>query len=973
MTSFSSFEHLRTQKIDSLNLEVEEYRHKATGAQHIHISADNNENVFLVALRTVPQDSKGVAHILEHTALCGSEKYPVRDPFFMMIRRSLNTFMNAFTSSDWTAYPFASQNRKDFSNLLDVYLDAVFFPNLDPLDFAQEGHRLEFSEMENSKSQLEFKGVVFNEMKGAMSSATSILWHSLCEHLYPSTTYHYNSGGDPEVIPDLSYDELINFHKNHYHPTNAIFMTYGDISAAEHQEVFEERALNRFEQLDHQISVPLEQRYNAPKKISMPYAVPAEESVENKTHVVVGWLLGESINLKQAMQAHLLTSVLLENSASPLQKALETSELGRAPSPLCGLDDSQREMCFVSGLEGCDQDATDQVEALILSVINDVVKNGCPVEQMEACLHQLELQQREISGDSYPFGLQLILSSLNSATHRGDPVALLDLEPVIAELREEIKDPSYLPTLCRELLLDNPHRVTLTLTPDTELADNAIAKERAKLDAIRSELDEQEVEKVIELSKALSERQLQEDDPGCLPKVGLEDVPTDIAFAEPESKIDGPTPINSYAAGTNGIVYQEILCELPELTEDELGLLPLLSHVWSELGLGDKSYLDVQQWQTAVSGGLHSSFRIQSAPDNQFISKGMIQLNGKALKRNQAELSELMQATIETLRFDENNRVRELIAHARARSENSITGNGHGLAMGAAAQFCSPAAGLSYRTSGLQGIHDLKLLDKRLNEEQELSALMSRLQAIHQKIMAMPRQLLVIGEKQELTDYQANMQSLMSSTSSQTSVNNSLTLPFTAGQQARELWVANSQVNFCAKAFPTVPTMHEDAPALTVLGGFMRNSFLHTAIREQGGAYGGGASQDNYNGSFRFFSYRDPRMEDTLSDFDRATKWLLDSKHDQRLLEEASLGVIASLDKPGSPAGEAKQAFHGTLFGRNKAVRQEFRERVMTVSMTDLKRVTETYLQADKANIAVVTGNHGEDKAAELGLELKRL
>ncbi|MEQ9566357.1 MAG: insulinase family protein, partial [Pseudomonadales bacterium] len=295
MTAFQSFEHLRTRKIDSLNLEVEEYRHKTTGAQHIHISADNSENVFLVALRTVPQDSRGVAHILEHTALCGSEKYQVRDPFFMMIRRSLNTFMNAFTCSDWTAYPFASQNKKDFNNLLDVYLDAVFFPRLDPLDFAQEGHRLEFAEMQNPQSPLEFKGVVFNEMKGAMSSPTSILWHSMSEYLYPATTYHYNSGGDPEKITDLTYDELINFHKTHYHPSNAIFMTFGNMDASDLQQQFEEKALNRFDALDREIRVPLEQRYDKPVKVTESYSVPEDEGTGNQTHVVLGWLLGESI------------------------------------------------------------------------------------------------------------------------------------------------------------------------------------------------------------------------------------------------------------------------------------------------------------------------------------------------------------------------------------------------------------------------------------------------------------------------------------------------------------------------------------------------------------------------------------------------------------------------------------------------------------------------------------------------------
>ena len=292
----ASFEWIRTESIESLHILVSEYRHTKTGAMHYHIAADNDENVFLVGLRTVPTDSTGVAHILEHTALCGSEKYPVRDPFFMMIRRSLNTFMNAFTSSDWTAYPFASKNRKDFDNLLSVYLDAVFFSRLDPLDFAQEGHRLEFDELENTDSDLVYKGVVYNEMKGAMSSPISVIYETLNQHLFPTSTYHHNSGGAPENIPDLSYEDLKAFYETHYHPSNAVFMTYGDISAKELQTAFEEQALNRFEKSDRHIEVLPEQRLGQPIKAQSNYATEFHEgeSVDNKTQIVLAWLLGTS-------------------------------------------------------------------------------------------------------------------------------------------------------------------------------------------------------------------------------------------------------------------------------------------------------------------------------------------------------------------------------------------------------------------------------------------------------------------------------------------------------------------------------------------------------------------------------------------------------------------------------------------------------------------------------------------------------
>ena len=971
MTSYQTFEFLRSQPIESLNLVVEEYRHKETGAQHIHIAADNAENVFLVALRTVPQDSKGVAHILEHTALCGSQRYPVRDPFFMMIRRSLNTFMNAFTSSDWTAYPFASQNRKDFDNLLNVYLDAVFFPNLDPLDFAQEGHRLEFQDMENPNSPLEFKGVVFNEMKGAMSSPVSTLWHGLCEHLYPSTTYHYNSGGDPEAIPDLSYEELKSFHATHYHPSNAIFMTFGDIDAKQHQAVFEQQALTKFSKLDSSISVPLEKRYTTPQKRTAKYAVPKEEGSENKTHVIVSWLLGESIDLKSAMRSQLLGSILLENSASPLLQALETSDLGKAPSPLCGLDDSQREICFAAGLEGCADTSTEEVEKLVLDTLKQVAAEGVPQTQIDACLHQLELHQREITGDSYPYGLQLILSALNSATHRGDPVSLLNLEPAIASLREEVKKPQFVQDLCRELLLDNPHRVTFTLMPDTELADQRQAEERKRLDNIRSQLSEKDTTTIIQTALALQERQNSEDDPGVLPEVTLDDVPKTIAHPIAEQSVDSAVPLTSYSSGTNGIVYQQVLGELPALDQDEIGLMPLLTHIWAELGTGDHSYLEMQQRQSAVSGGLSASYRIQAMPTDLNSVRGIFSLSGKALSRNQSALTDLMHESLTSVRFDESERITELISHARARSESGITGNGHGLAMTAAAQYCSPSSALAHRTSGLEGIRRLKTMDETITTDSvALGELLEKLKSLHQKLLSTPRQLLVIGEEAELAEYQRVLQNSFSESDHELS---RISLSFETKQKAKELWIANSQVNFCGIAFPTVPTGHEDAASLTVLGGFLRNNYLHRAIREQGGAYGGGASQDNYNGAFRFFSYRDPRLEETLNDFDQSIHWLLETKHQDRHLQEAILGVVANLDKPGSPAGEARQAFAGELFGRTAKVKKVFRDRVLNVSLADLKRVTETYLIEDNKSTTVLSGAHGQQAGESLGLMIQTL
>ncbi|MFW5824090.1 MAG: insulinase family protein [Marinobacter sp.] len=963
-----AFERVRSHPIAALNLTMEEYIHHRTGARHLHMAADNDENVFFVALRTFPMDSTGVAHILEHTALCGSERYPVRDPFFMMIRRSLNTFMNAFTSSDWTAYPFASKNRKDFDNLLSVYLDSVFFSKLDPLDFAQEGHRLEFETPDDPTTPLVYRGVVYNEMKGAMSAPTSQLWQNLSSHLFPTTTYHYNSGGEPDHIVDLGYDDLVAFYRHHYHPSNAIFCTYGDIPAREHHERFEELALSRFDALEVDLPVRDEKRLYSPLRVEQGYAVSASEPVERKTHIVMGWLLGHSFDLQQNLEAQLVASVLLENSASPLMHALETTDIAAAPSPMCGLEDSNREMTFVCGVEGSEPERREDLEALIESVLHKVAEEGISRERLEAILHQLELHQREISGDGFPYGLQLIMTAISPMVHGGDPVELLDLEPVLEKMREKIHDPDYVPGLIRRLLIDNPHRVTLTLRPDDQLESRRQEAVREALARRKAELSEEEQQQIVARAQALEARQLQKDDDSILPKVDLSDVPLKIHV--PEGRYPDAFPAALYAQGTNGLVYEQAVFQLPALSHEELLLLPLYTTILTEVGCGDLDYLQMQDRISACSGGIGANVSARGRVDDVQSLNGYLILSGKALARNRRALSELLRDVFDNARFDEKGRIRELVAQIRARREQAVTGSGHGLAMGAASQGHSPGAWLSFRLGGLAGIRGTKALDDTLDDSGALERLCEHLASLHQRFRNQHRQFLLVAEYEHLEAMAEGVRSLWPEA------------PDVAGEQwqidpvsydTREAWLTSTQVNFCARAYPTVAPDHPDAAALTVLGGFLRNGFLHRAFREKGGAYGGGAGQDNVNGTFRFFSYRDPRLGETLDDFDASLVWLQETDHGRQELEEAVLGVISQLDKPRSPAGEARHAFHSRLFGRTPEQQARFRERVLAVTVGDLKRVAGDWLQPQKASTAVITSHDRRADAEALGLAPREL
>ncbi|MBS0358062.1 MAG: insulinase family protein [Proteobacteria bacterium] len=966
----SEFELIKIHEIHSLKLELQEYKHKKTGAQHFHLAAENPENVFLVALRTVPMDSRGAAHILEHTALCGSKRYPVRDPFFMMIRRSLNTFMNAFTSSDWTAYPFASQNKKDFNNLLDVYLDAVFFPNIKEEDFLQEGWRVEFSKLDDPTTDLIYKGVVFNEMKGAMSAPTSILWHTLCKYVYPTTTYHYNSGGDPESIPDLSHEQLKAFYKKHYHPSNAIFMTYGDIPAAEHQQHFHDLALKHFSQSNEKIFIQDEQRYLAPIEVEESY--PLEEGsgdISNKTHIVLAWLLGSNVDQELLFQTNLLSSVLLDNSASPLRKALETTKLGAAPSSLCGLEDSMHEILFSCGLEGSNPEQATAVEELILKVLRDVAEHGIEKEKLEAALHQLELSQREISGGGYPYGLQLLLNGLTPAIHYHDPISVLDIDPVIEKLRKQIQDPNFIKQLVSKLLLDNTHRVRLVLKPDAQMGQRAIQEEAKKLSEIKSKLNDTEKKKIVEQAKTLQERQRKKQNADILPKVTLHDVPPNLKIPSGHSLSSQSLPMMYYPQGTNGIVYQDIVIDLPEFNEELLEILPHMVSCMGELGCAGKDYLEVQDWQARVSGGVGASLLVRSSIDNPQQLKGQFTVSGKALTRNHGELTNLLYETLETTRFDEVNRIQELMAQMRVQKEQSVTGNGHNYAMMAAASGMSSNAALSQRWYGLPSILFLKTWDEKLKDPKYQKLFSESMASIHEKIKSMPREFLLIGEEE-------NQKRLIQDINAQwgkspIEKNHYQTFNLSpVHHQVKQCWVASTQVNFCAKSYPTVPIEHPDAAALTILASFMRNGFLHRVIREEGGAYGGGASHDPDNASFQFYSYRDPRLTETLTDFDRAIDWVLNEKHEASQLEEAVLNVVAAIDKPSSPAGEAKKAFYNSAFGRTPEQRMRYRQRILQVTLDDLVRVASMYLKPEKASVAVITSRALQEKCESLGMEV---
>ena len=950
--------NLEDQKyIKLLDLNAQIYTESEFKCKHIHLESNSDEKVFMVAFRTIPEDSTGVAHILEHTALCGSKKYPVRDPFFMMIRRSLNTFMNAFTSSDWTAYPFATQNDKDFNNLLSVYLDSSFFPNLDELDFLQEGHRLEFSENNNSKSDLEIKGVVYNEMKGAMSSISSQLWHGLSKHLYSSSTYKHNSGGNPENILDLTHEYLVDFHQKHYHPSNATFFTFGNINPNEVQEFISKNVLQDFDPSDEIIGVKNEDRISKPKTVTEFYNPMPED--ENNHHIVLSWLLGESHDPVELLESFLVSNILLDNSASPLRKALENTDLGKSLSPLTGLEADHKELVFAAGLEGVTTNKQLEVEELILNCLKEIVSDGIPKDLIKSSLHQLEIKQREITGSGMPYGLQLMLSCLPACLHNDNPIKILDLDSSFDIIKNNLKKEKYIESLIETKIINNPHRVNYCLAPDVEFNSKNEQKIKEKINEKSKKLSEKEKERIIDLTKNLKLRQEKQDNPELLPKVTKADIPKTRSYSQSVS-IDDKNYF--YNVGTNGITYHSIILPCSPLTKDEFKIASLFTNTLTDVGIGKRSYEEVQKIQSAVTGGISANFILIPNEEQSSHSLGL-KITSKSLEENEKEMQELMIETAKNATFSDNDRVKDMLNFISSDIEKSLIQNGHILSMSnAAAQINNISATNDY-ASGINFITNTSKLSNNIDKNNELEKYVELLESIKDKINPIPS-FSFTASSTDMSESKINFQF-------KNKDNAFCTQNYFDIQEESIGWITGAQVTYCAEAFPTVDFFHNDAPALSVLGAVLRNGYLHTAIREKGGAYGSGAMQDSNNKVFKFFSYRDPRCAETFQDFKKSREWSL-KNISQEQLDEGILGIISSIDKPLSPFGEAMSDFSMNLDRKNIKKRLEIRAKVKACTIDDLVNVSQKYL-FNESKKSVIAGENYIEEMKGLNFKIKNI
>ncbi|ETR74065.1 MAG: Peptidase M16C associated domain containing protein [Candidatus Magnetoglobus multicellularis str. Araruama] len=929
-------------------------KHEKTHARYCHVSNSDDENTFSVAFKTVPIDDTGVAHILEHTALCGSSKYPVRDPFFSMIRRSMKSFMNAFTASDWTMYPFSTQNRKDFYNLMDVYLDATFFPNLTELSFKQEGHRLEF---ENS-GELTFKGVVYNEMKGAMSSPSQILGRGLMNALYPTTTYHFNSGGAPDKIPELTYDAFKAFHQRYYHPSNAFFYSYGNLPLVDHLAYINKAVLSKFNAIDPKTDVPTEPRWDCPKETRRYYPLSSHENPEKKSQVCLAWLLTGIEDAYMVLCFSLLDQILLGNSASPLRKALIESGLGSALSDSTGYDSELRDTMFACGLKDVRVQDADAIEKIIFDVFHDLVKNGIDKELIETAIHQMEFHHKEVTNHPYPYGLKLLLHSCGSWFHNNDPIRPLRIEKDLAKLHDDLATGPFFESLIDKYFIQNTHRVRYILEPDQNMHQKEEEKSQALLQDKTKQLTEKDIERIKKDTSALSDLQNAAEDLSCLPTLTVNDISPGIVTVN-HSNDFSDAAISSYDQPTRGIVYLSAVQEMSILPEKHIMNIPLFSFVFTRIGTKDYDYVELARRIDRYTGSLGVSSLIRVPLNNNLLPMSFISLNTKCLKKNILPMFDILNSLYFRSDFSNIRRLKQLLLELKSALESNVVSSGHQYAVGVASRKWTLGRMLDERWHGLSQLKHLKTLTNDLSDK-KLEMLAQDLYEMAQLIFSKDlMQLAVIGESDALEQIEQPMKGFQSQIPHSdknapliTGLDDSLT------QTPRlEAWTTATKISFVAQSFPGVKRSHPDAPVISVISKLLKSLYLHKEIREKGGAYGAFATADLEEGLFHLISYRDPHIQRTLQTYANISEYFTKSEFKDSDIQEAIIQLCSDIDRPDTPASRAKKAFWRKLTGLTDEMRKEFKEKVLSVTRSQVIETAQKYMLdlKNKGTIGVVS------------------
>ncbi len=939
----------RVVPLPEIRITAYDLEHGVTGAKILHLHCDDRENLFAVAFRTPPRDSTGLPHILEHAVLAGSERYPVKDAFNELLRGSLQTFINAFTYPDKTIYPVASQVQTDFYNLARVYADLVFRPRLRAETFRQEGHHLEWSTGPDGQRTLNISGIVYNEMKGAYSSPDNLMYKVLQENLFPDTVYRFDSGGNPADIPRLTYDDFRAFHHAYYSPSNARFFLYGDIPVEEHLPFLQE-VLSGFERIAVDSSIPAQRRWERPRTVRGVFPVGREEDPRGKATVNLAWLLTENTDEETAILLQVVSGVLVGSAAGPLRKALIDSGLGQDLSPVTGCERDDRQTVFAVGLRGTDADRAEAIEALVLSTLARIAREGLDRELIEGALHQIEFQGREIIRKNYPYGIVLMSRAFHTWMYDGDPLHGLNFPAVIGMIRRRWEeDPRLFATMIREWLLDNPHRLLCIMEPDRNLLEKEETAFRTAMAARAAALTETERARIEAEVAALQSFQTEPDSPAAiasLPRLKTADIERRIDHIPTEQTTVGGSEVLRHDIFTNGVSYLDLAFDIGAVPDDRQPYLPLLGKLVTQMGAAGRDYEEMAKLITLKTGGIRASLNAGfvmgggGSPDSPGKSWQRLIFRLKALDRNIPAAMEILADLLCAGDLTDRRRLRDLVMEKKNRFQAAIVPAGHLFARRLAAAALSLPA---WRDEQWHGKRQLLFLHHagRDSDHENLTAALEELKTLIFSRAGLTVNMTAAAEGLRImSDHLPALLDRLPAGSPRGEAPPPQLAPRDRGV------VIPAQVSYVSRALPAPPHGHDDTAALIVAARFLSNGYLYKQIRIQGGAYGGMSSYDPQSGVFALMSYRDPHIIRTLKVYDGVATALEGEKVSPEELEKAVIGAIGMLDRPLDPSGKGLAALLRHLSSLTDAYRRRLRDEILDLTGERFRTAVTRFLAA---------------------------
>ena len=948
----AEYEILDEHRVEDVQSDGFILRHKKSGARIAILSNNDDNKVFYIGFRTPPEDETGVPHIIEHTTLCGSKKFPVKDPFIELAKGSLNTFLNAMTYPDKTVYPVASCNDQDFKNLMDVYLDAVFNPNITKYEeiFKQEGWHYELT---GKDDELKINGVVYNEMKGAYSSPDEVLSSQIYRSLFPDNTYSKDSGGNPEYIPKLTYEAYLDFYHKYYHPSNSYIYLYGDMDVVERLEWLDKEYLSLYDYKKVNSEINKQPAFDKIKNVEAQYSITMDDSQENKTYLSYNRVVGDSLDEMLYQAFDVLDYALVSSPGAPVKQALIDAGIG---DDVYGSYDAgilQPVFSFVAKNANASQ--ADEFESIIESTLKEVVKTGINKEALLAGINSSEFKFREADFGQFPKGLLFGLNCLDSWLFDDmKPFIHLECLGTFAKLRKAV-DTDYFEKLIQEYLLDNTHGSSVTVKPKRGLGnerDEALAKE---LSDYKASLSDEEIKKLIEDTEHLKKYQEEpssDEDLRKLPMLTRADMKKN---AMPFSNIEDElldVKVVRHDIESNGIDYISFLFDAGDFAQSELGYLGFFTNALGLVSTEKYSYTDLANATNIYTGGISTG--TASHPDikdrNNFVFKFEVKL--KVLEKNLDKALELMEQMLLSSDFTDTKRLGELVAQIKARLQANLSSSGHLVAAMRSMSSFSRYALYQDELKGIAFYRSICRIEKELSESPK--SVSDKLAAIAKKLFARNRMLISFtGNNEAYGNAKPSLEKVMTGFNKMSAVGNQAEVHFNT---AKEAFIDASQIQYVAKTGDFICEGYEYTGALRLLRIILSYDYLWINVRVKGGAYG---CMNTFlrSGESYFVSYRDPNLSDTLDVYDRIPEYIKSFSPDERDMTKYIIGTFSALDTPMNPEAKGSRSLSAYLEGITYEQIQKERNEILNAQPEDIRRLADLVKAVLKKDSICVIGN----------------